>query len=615
MKPLLNAFSPRSTEQEGVAFNPGWRVALSALLVALTGIALLYGPTIASMATQWWNYETYAHGMLVVPIILYMVWTRRQNLAKLEPRSAAPGLVFLLLLSLGWLAAEVAQVSVARQFALVGIMQAAVYTLLGWNVAWAIAFPLAYLLFAVPVGEALIPPLQQVTAWFTVKGLRLTGVPVLWEGLYITIPRGNFHVAEACSGLRYLTASVALGFLYAYLTYRSVWRRLAFIALSMVMPIIANGARAYGIVMIAYLSDMKYATGLDHVIYGWFFFGLVILCMFWMGSFWREPEAVAGRESGIREPTKNLASEASTLKPGPWKWVLAGILATVYAVLTITHWDEMRYSSGINHLTYGWFFLGLFILIMFVSCWREPETATGQESVIGEQTRNLVPGAWHLKLGAWGTWTLAVVLAAAVGPLWATWTSREGLSVAPVVLQAPPAVAPWLGPEAETDTWEPQFIGADAVVLSRYALEGQTVHLYIAYYRQQRPDAKLVSSQNSLYDRERWRSIGAAGVVQIPVAESRWPLQATWLTDGQRRRLVWSGYWEGGRLVVSPYIAKLWQAWDRLSGAQRGSALVAIAADYDIQPDEAEGLLRRFLETVGPGIDTALVGAGQRDSP
>jgi EpsI family protein len=202
-----------------------------------------------------------------------------------------------------------------------------------------------------------------------------------------------------------------------------------------------------------------------------------------------------------------------------------------------------------------------------------------------------------------------VVLAAAVGPLWATWTSREDSAVAPVVLQAPPAVAPWQGPEADTDTWEPQFSGADAVVRSRYALEGRTVHLYIAYYRQQRPDAKLVSSQNSLYDRKSWRYLGSEGQVQIHVASAQWPLAATRLTDGTRKRLIWSGYWEGGRMVVSPYLAKAWQAWDRLSGAQRGSALVAVAADYEMHPDEAEALLRRFLETMGPGIDAALAQA------
>ena len=508
------------------AASSTWRIALPALVVALLAIVALYWPTVASMASIWWLYETYAHGMLVVPIILYMVWTRRQEVAALEPRLAPAGVGLLLLLSLGWLAADAAEVAVVQHFAVAVMIQVAVYALLGGPATWAIAFPLAYLLFAVPVGEALIPPLQQVTAWFTVEGLWLTGIPVLWEGLYITIPTGNFEVAEACSGLRYLIASVALGFLYAYLTYQSVWRRLAFIALSVAMPIVANGVRAYGIVMIAHLSDMKYATGVDHLIYGWFFFGLVVLLMFWIGSFWREPVAKSDQESV----------------------------------------NAVQFSS-----------------------------------------HSAVSGS----AGRYAVWTLTVIIATAAGPLWATWTSREGLEVAPVVLPAPPAVAPWQGPEVDTGTWEPQFSGADAVVRSRYALNGRTVHLYIAYYRQQRPDAKLVSSQNSLYDRKRWRYVASSDGVRLSVADREWLLQAILLTDGQQRRLVWSGYWEGGRMVVSPYIAKLWEAWDRLSGAQRGSALIAIAADYETQPDEVEALLRQFMEAMGPDIDAVLMGASR----
>lgn len=503
--------------------HPVWRAALPALVIALLAIIGLYWPTVVGIATIWWNFETYAHGMLVVPIILYMVGTRRQEVAILEPEVAPIGLVLLLLLSLGWLAADAAEVSVVQHLVLAGMLQTTVYALLGWPVTWALAFPLAYLLFAVPVGEALIPPLQQVTAWFTVEGLRLTGVPVWWEGLHLVVPSGSFEVAEACSGLRYLIASVALGFLYAYLSYRSIWRRLAFIALSIAMPIVANGIRAYGIVMIANLSDMKYAVGIDHLIYGWLFFGLVVFLMFWIGSFWREP-----------------VETISLSTPLP-----------------------------LNH----------------------PLTRIADRSVHARR---------------YTVWTLAVVLAAAVGPQWANWMSLpEPDRTAAVTLQAPPAVAPWQGPEADTGDWEPKFSGADAVVRSQYRQNGQTVSLYIAYYRQQRPDAKLVSSQNSLYDDTRWRYV-SEGRIKVQLGQEQWPLQTTLLTDGQRRRWVWSGYWEGGRLVVAPYVAKLWEAWDRLSGAHQGSALVAVAADYEVRPDEVEPLLREFLASLWPGIAATL---------
>jgi len=143
-------------------------------------------------------------------------------------------------------------------------------------------------MFSVPMGNELIPILQEVTAEITVFFIKLSGIPVYYEGLYITIPTGVFEVAVACSGIRYLIASVTIGCLYAYLTYSTLKKQLIFIIFAALIPILANGIRAYLIVLIAHLSDLKYATGVDHLIYGWLFFGLVISLMFYIGGFWAE---------------------------------------------------------------------------------------------------------------------------------------------------------------------------------------------------------------------------------------------------------------------------------------------------------------------------------------
>ncbi|HED39462.1 MAG TPA: exosortase A [Chromatiales bacterium] len=260
-------------------------VAAGSLLIALTA---LYWQTIASTAAIWWRSDTYAHGMLILPISAYLVWMRRQELLLIDPKPEPLALGILFLLASIWLLADIANVLVLQQLALVLMMPAVVLAIFGRAVVRTLVFPLAYLLFCVPIGESLVPPLQEFTAYFTVSALRLSGIPVYLEGLYFSIPTGNFEVAEACSGIRYLIASIALGFLYAYLTYRSLWRRTLFIALSIIVPILANGVRAYGIVMLAYLSDMKIAVGVDHIIYGWIFFGLVMALLFWLGGLWRE---------------------------------------------------------------------------------------------------------------------------------------------------------------------------------------------------------------------------------------------------------------------------------------------------------------------------------------
>lgn len=264
----------------------------AALIAGLSLLAIfaLYWPTFHSMLEIWERSETFAHGYLIFPISAWLIWRQRHHLAQIEPKPDWRGLVLLALAGAGWLLADAGSVNVVAQYACIALLIAAIWGVLGLKVVRAIFFPLAFLLFAVPVGEFLIAPLMEFTADFTVKALQITGIPVYREGTFFSIPSGDWSVVEGCSGLRYLIASITLGVLYAYLTFRSWKRRLIFSIASLIVPVIANGFRAYMIVMIAHLSDMKLALGVDHFIYGWVWFGIVMLILFWVGSFWREDE-------------------------------------------------------------------------------------------------------------------------------------------------------------------------------------------------------------------------------------------------------------------------------------------------------------------------------------
>lgn len=270
---------------------------IAALAAALLAPLALYFDTARSIVSIWDSSETFAHGYIILPISLILIWRRRALLANIAPLPFWYGLAALLLCGFAWLLAEIAGVQVVRQYAFVAMAPVICATVGGLRLAKAIAFPLLFLLLAVPFGDAFIQPLIEFTADFTVSSLRLTGIPVLRDGPNFVIPTGSWSVVTACSGVRYLIASFTLGCLYAYLTYRSAWRKLAFVLISIVVPIVANGMRAYMIVMIGHLSDMKLAAGVDHIIYGWLFFGLVMLMMFWVGNFWREDTEAEVRQA------------------------------------------------------------------------------------------------------------------------------------------------------------------------------------------------------------------------------------------------------------------------------------------------------------------------------
>src|SRR5215470_9354089 len=283
-------FPPSSTASPGMTQSARERTkaSLLALGTALIAIMIVHIDTAASMVEIWNRSGTFAHGWVVAPISLWLVWRRRDALARTEFRPSYLGLTALALTGFSWMLAELASVTSVAQFSFVLMIPAAVITVLGWSAARILAFPLAFLLFAVPAGEFLIPTLMDWTATCTTAALRATGIPVYREGNHFMLPTGEWSVVEACSGSRYHAASLMSGTLYAYLTYRGLGRRLAFVGLAIVTPLVANWVRAYLIVMLGHLSGGQVATGVDHLIYGWIFFGIVIALMFWIGSFWRD---------------------------------------------------------------------------------------------------------------------------------------------------------------------------------------------------------------------------------------------------------------------------------------------------------------------------------------
>jgi len=224
----------------------------------------------------------------VVPITLWLVWQQRYRLAA-EPLSPFwPGLLAIAALGFAWLLGVLGAAQVISHFALVGLAAAVVLTAFGWRWAAVLSFPLLFLFFAVPFGEAMVPQLMDWTADFTVAALRLSGVPVYREGVHFVIPTGQWSVIEACSGIKFLIASLMAGSLYAWLMYRSPGRRLAFIAASIAVPIIANWLRAYLIVMVGHLSKNRLMTNEDHIVFGWILFGAIMLLMYWQAARWRE---------------------------------------------------------------------------------------------------------------------------------------------------------------------------------------------------------------------------------------------------------------------------------------------------------------------------------------
>jgi len=270
-----------------------WRRHLAILAALVVAVLTLFAPDVRRLIDVWWTSTTFGHCLFIAPVIGWLVWQRRHELARLTPHGWLPGLLIVAVGSLGWLMGAVAGVALARQLGMVMVLQGAVVTALGPAVARGLLFPLCYAVFMVPFGESLEAPMQTVTVAIVVPLLHLMGVPVTVDGVLITIPNGYFEVAEACSGTKFVIAMLAFGTLVANVCYVRWRRRLAFMAMALVVPVIANGLRAFGTIYAAHLTSVEAATGFDHIVYGWVFFALVIAAVLAIGWRWfdRDPAA------------------------------------------------------------------------------------------------------------------------------------------------------------------------------------------------------------------------------------------------------------------------------------------------------------------------------------
>lgn len=265
---------------------PGhWRMPLGRLALAWLALLLLTANDWIAMAGQWWDSSTYNHILFVPPILGWLVWVRRKELAQLEPVGWWPGLVLLGGAMFVWLLGSVAGVNLVSQLGAVLALQSALLAMLGPRIGAGLLFPLAYMLFLVPFGDEMVPALQMVTAKITVWLVHLSGVPAEIEGVFIDTPVGLFEVAEACSGVKFLVAMVALGTLVAHSCFTQWRRRILFMAVAVALPILANGVRAWGTIYIAQSQGIEFAVGFDHIFYGWVFFALVIALL--LGLSWR----------------------------------------------------------------------------------------------------------------------------------------------------------------------------------------------------------------------------------------------------------------------------------------------------------------------------------------
>ncbi len=241
--------------------------------VAVLGFAILFADPLRTLAHDWWNNPDAGHGLLLVPVACWLAW--RSGLVTPRPRPVLGAGVLVGAVLLRWasgLAAELFTMRFSAWLALVGL----VLFVAGWRQLRQWWLPFTLLLLAIPLPgvltNAMAIPLQFKASQLGTALIRWRDIPVQTSGNVILIPGQRLFVAEACSGLRSLTALISLGVMVGGIYLRSWPGRLVLLALTIPIAVVVNAFRIFLTAFLMHFVDPALGRGFMHSSEGWALF-------------------------------------------------------------------------------------------------------------------------------------------------------------------------------------------------------------------------------------------------------------------------------------------------------------------------------------------------------
>lgn len=309
--------------------------------VLLGAFAAVYASPIAELAGIWWTRDIYSHGFLVVPVSLYLAWTKRSELRRLTPEPAgAWGVTLLVVASLLLIVGRAGSIVGLQALSLVAMIIGLVAHLLGRRFVKALAFPAAYLTLMVPFWDEALGflhwPLQLMAAATGTRILQGLGVAAMVDRQYILLPGAALEVAETCSGVNYMVAIFAVALPLGYLLLTRHWSRLLLFVAAAVVGVAANSVRVVLIGLWALLGNEIVHGPLEifQAMFVAWFGALAVAGMAWLlrALEWRTAQAAP---TPVRETVSAMPAPAARFT-GAWATAL-GVLALTGLGVALLH--------------------------------------------------------------------------------------------------------------------------------------------------------------------------------------------------------------------------------------------------------------------------------------
>jgi len=334
------------------------RAVVIALLVA--SFAFLFKDVIAKLVSDWGSDDNYSHGFLVVPVAIYIAWSRRARLASFpvhaSPMSLVIIVVSLLMLVVGMIGAEL----FLTRLALLGTLGGTIMFVWGGEHLKELRFPFLLFALAIPIPAIIFNqvtfPLQLLASRFGEYTIAACQIPVLREGNVITLATISLEVVEACSGIRSLVSLLTMALLWGYVTDSPIWLRWLLALSSVPIAIFANGIRVAGTGVAAHFIGSAAAEGFLHTFSGWLVFvvaGALLLGVYrvagWCGRLVRTKQETPGLAAERVGPAPLRAQQRSQFMPRCLA-VSACLLVVAAALGTLTRTEAVALHQPLRTL-------------------------------------------------------------------------------------------------------------------------------------------------------------------------------------------------------------------------------------------------------------------------
>lgn len=264
-----------------------WPAPVDAVVLGLLALAyvVLYGPAFAVLSRTLWASDEQGHGPIILGLSFVLLGLRAQRIAAAagaaRPLAGWTLLVLALLLFIVGDAQDILLFQVGSQ---IPLLAALLLLFGGWGALRAAWFPLFFLLFMVPLPEALVAavttPLKSAVSAVAAQLLYLAGYPVGRSGVVLTVGPYQLLVADACAGLNSMFTLEALGMLYMNLMrYTSVARNTTLALLLVPVAFFANVVRVVILVLVTFHYGDAAGQGFVHGFAGIVLFVVALLLM------------------------------------------------------------------------------------------------------------------------------------------------------------------------------------------------------------------------------------------------------------------------------------------------------------------------------------------------